>query len=279
MPTVDYEERGEGTPVVLVHGFPFDRSIWSAQLEELSDEARVIAIDLPGFGESEPLGEEEASIDGYADAIARLAGETGLDRLVIVGHSMGGYVALAFARRHPEMLAGLGLVCTRPGPDTEQARQGRYTMIENVRDKGAQAVVDAMLPRLLSSSTREEQPGVEEQTREVMLRQGSDGIIAALQAMASRPDSSPMLAQIEVPTAVIGGADDAIIPAAEEDLMAATIPGATQLRIDGAGHMPMLEQPERLNEALRNLARGSRTTPAIPTPADPHNIEGVRRHD
>ncbi|HEX8221147.1 MAG TPA: alpha/beta hydrolase [Chloroflexia bacterium] len=279
MPAVDYEERGRGVPVVLVHGFPFDRSIWSAQLEELSDEARVIAIDLPGFGGSEPLGEEEASIDGYADAIARWAGETGLDRLVIVGHSMGGYVALAFARRHPEMLAGLGLVCTRPGPDTEQARQGRYTMIENVRDKGAQAVVDAMLPRLLSPGTREERPGVEEQTREVMLRQGSDGIIAALQAMASRPDSSPMLAQIEVPTAVIGGADDAIIPAAEEDLMAATIPGATQLRIDGAGHMPMLEQPGRLTEALRNLARGSGTTPAIPTPADPHNIEGVRRHD
>ena len=120
---------------------------------------------------------------------------------------------------------------------------------------------------------------MEEQTREVMLRQGSDGIIAALQAMASRPDSSPMLAQIHLPTAVIGGADDAIIPAPEEDLMAATIPGAAQVRIDGAGHMPMLEQPERLTEALRNLARGSRTTPAIPTPADPHNIEGVRRHD
>jgi pimeloyl-ACP methyl ester carboxylesterase len=279
MPTLDYEERGEGTPVVLVHGFPFDRSIWRAQLEELSDEARVIAIDLPGFGGSQPLEAGEASIDGYADAIARWAGEVGLDRFVIAGHSMGGYVALAFARRHPEMLAGLGLVCTRPGPDTEQARQGRYTMIDNVREKGPQAVVDAMLPRLLSPRTREKQPGVEEQTRQVMLRQGSGGIIAALQAMASRPDSSPMLAQIEVPTAVIGGADDAIIPAAEEDLMAATIPGATQLRIDGAGHMPMLEQPERLTDALLNLARGSRTTPTLPTPADPHNIDGVRRHD
>ena len=279
MPTLDYEERGEGTPVVLVHGFPFDRSIWRAQLEGLSSDARVIAIDLPGFGGSQPLGDGEATIDGYADAIARWAGETGLDRLVIVGHSMGGYVALAFARRHVEMLAGLGLVCTRPGPDTEQARQGRYTMIENVREKGPQAVVDAMLPRLLSPRTREERPAVEEQTRQVMLRQGSEGIIAALQAMASRPDSSPILARIEAPTAVIGGADDAIIPGSDEDLMAATIPGATRLRIDGAGHMPMLEQPERLTEALRNLARGSRTTPTIPTPADPHNIDGVRRHD
>lgn len=279
MSTLNYEERGQGVPLVLVHGFPFDRSIWQAQLDELSDEARVIAIDLPGFGGSRPLQSDEASIDDYADSIANWAGELGLDRLAIVGHSMGGYVALAFARRHAGMLAGLGLVCTRPGPDTEQGRQGRYTMIENVREKGSQAVADAMLPRLLSPQTREQRPGVEEQTRQVMLRQDGQGIITALQAMASRPDSSPMLAQIQVPTAVIGGADDAIIPAAEEDLMAATIPGATQVRIDGAGHMPMLEQPERLTEALRNLARGSRTAPAMPEPADPHNIEGVRRHD
>jgi pimeloyl-ACP methyl ester carboxylesterase len=136
-----------------------------------------------------------------------------------------------------------------------------------------------MLPRLLSPQTRENGSEVEEQTREVMLRQDSDGIIAALQAMATRPDASPTLPQIEVPTAVIGGADDAIIPAPDEDLMAATISGATQVRIDGAGHMPMLEQPERLAEALRNLARGSRTTPVIPEPDDPHNIDGVRRHD
>lgn len=279
MSTLKYHEHGQGPPLVLVHGFPFDHSIWHAQLEVVSDEARVIAVDLPGFGGSQSLQGDEPSIDGYADAIARWAGEAGIDKFVLAGHSMGGYVALAFARRYPEMLTGLGLVCTRPGPDTEQAKQGRYTMIENVRERGPQAVVDAMLPRLLSQQTREKRSEVVEQTRKVMLHQSSDGIIAALKAMASRPDSSPILAEIRVPTAVIGGAEDAIIPAADEDLMAATIPGATQVRIDGAGHMPMLEQPERLAEALRNLARGSRTTPPIPGPADLHNIEGVQRHD
>jgi pimeloyl-ACP methyl ester carboxylesterase len=279
MSTLHHEERGEGMPLVLVHGFPFDSAIWRAQLEDLSSDARMIAIDLPGSGGSEPLPGDAASIDDYADAIARWAGEVGLIKFALVGHSMGGYVALAFARRYAEMLAGLGLVCTRPGPDTEQARQGRYTMIENVREKGPQAVVDAMLPRLLSPQTLETRPEVADQTRDVMLRQSSAGIIAALQAMASRPDSSPYLAQIRLPTAVIGGADDAIIPAAEEDLMAAIILGATQVRIEGAGHMPMLEQPQRLSDALRNLARGSTTLPPIPAPADPHNIEGVRRHD
>lgn len=279
MATLNYEERGEGMPLVLVHGFPFDGSIWREQLEELGREARVIAIDLPGFGRSQALAGDEASIDDYADAIARWAGELGLNRLVLAGHSMGGYVALAFARRHPEMLAGLVLVCTRPGPDTEQAREGRYKMIGDVEERGAQAVVDAMLPRLVSERTREKRPEVADQVREVMLRQSSEGIIAALRAMATRPDATPTLGQIQVPTAVIGGADDAIIPAAEEDLMAATIAGATQVRIDSAGHMPMLEQAERLNEALLNLARGSRTLPDIPEPADPHNIEGVRRHD
>jgi pimeloyl-ACP methyl ester carboxylesterase len=265
MSTLKHHEHGRGTALVLVHGFPFDHSIWHAQLEDVSDEARVIAVDLPGFGGSQPLQGDEPSIDGYADALARWVGEVGLDRFALVGHSMGGYVALVFARRYPELLAGLGLVCTRPGPDTEQARQGRYTMIENVRESGPQAVVDAMLPRLLSQQTREKRPDVVEQTRQVMLRQSSDGIIAALKAMASRPDSSPMLAEISVPTAVIGGAQDAIIPAVDEDLMAATV--------------PMLEQPESLAEALCNLARGSRTTPSIPGPTDPHNIEGVRSRD
>lgn len=258
MATLNYEERGQGqgVPLVLVHGFPFDGSIWREQLEEVGNEARVIAVDLPGFGQSQALPGEDVSIDDYADAIARWANEAGIDKLAIAGHSMGGYVALAFARRHPQMLAGLGLVATRPGADTEQARQGRYKLIEEVKQRGQQAVVDSMLPRLVSERTRQERPEVADQVRDVMLRQSSQAMIAAMRAMSNRPDSTPSLGQIQVPTAVIGGADDAIIPAADEDLMATTIPGATQVRIDGSGHMPMLEQPGRLSEALRNLARG-----------------------
>jgi 3-oxoadipate enol-lactonase len=253
--TLYHEERGEGTPVVLVHGFPFDHSIWQAQLKALGREARALAPDLPGFGRSKPLSAKEPTMDDYAERIARWAGDSGLDRFVLVGHSMGGYIAFALARLYPERLLGLGLVCTRPGPDSEEGRRNRYKMIDAVEEKGAQATVDAMLSKLFGKRTQEEKPKVVEQTRRLMLAQSSEGIVAALKAMASRPDSTPLLAGIRVPTLVISGAEDSIIPAQDADLMASTIPGARKESIGDAAHMPMLEQPDELSALLRSLAR------------------------
>ncbi len=275
---LNYTERGEGMPLVLIHGFPFDHTIWSRQLEEVGDSVRVLAPDLPGFGQSRALEGGEATMDDYADRLAQWAQEVGLGRFVLVGHSMGGYVAFAFLRRHADMIAGLGLVCTRSGPDSEQGKKGRYEMADNVRERGPQAVVDAMLPRLLSDETREKNPQIVAQLKEIMLRQSKEGIIAALQAMATRPNSSPLLETIEVPTLVVGGAGDQIIPAPEIDLMAATIPGARQERIDGAAHMPMMERPDKLSGMLRDLALGSRTVPNVPEPPDTDNIAKVRTH-
>ena len=251
------EENGEGMPIVLLHGFPFDHNIWREQVNGVSKGARVLVPDLPGFGGSSPLPDAEPTMDRYANQLALWAGMVGLDRFVLVGHSMGGYIAFAFARLYPEMLAGLGLVCTRPGPDSEQAREGRYALIKEVWERGPQAVVDSMLPKLFAPPTKEKKPEIIEQVREMMLRQSADGIVAALRAMASRPDSSPMLPQINVPTLVASGESDVIIPAQEVDLMASTIPGAAQDVIAGAGHMPMMEQPEKLNDILSRLTRGA----------------------
>src|SRR5207248_477284 len=150
------EERGEGTPLVLLHGFPFDHTIWQQQLDEVSNNTRVLAPDLPGFGKSDALPGAEPAMDDYAGRVAQWADETGLGKFVLVGHSMGGYIAFAFARLYPERLSGLGLVCTRPGPDSEQTREGRYNMIKQVRDKGAQATVDAMSPNLCARRTTEQ---------------------------------------------------------------------------------------------------------------------------
>jgi 3-oxoadipate enol-lactonase len=276
---LSYEERGEGVPLVLVHGFPFDHSIWRSQLDSMGEGVRVLVPDLPGFGQSAPLPDTEPTMPDYANQLALWAGEVGLDKFVLVGHSMGGYIAFAFARGYAHMLSGLGLVCTRPGPDTEQAKQGRYTQIAQVWDRGPQAVVDAMLPRLFSPRTKDANPGLVEQVRELMLRQNPEGIVSALRAMASRPDSFPMLEKIQVPTLVVSGLDDAIIPAEEADLMAATIPGARQERIDGAGHMLMMEQAGSLTEMLRDLARGSLTNPQPPEPPSPQDIAGARTRD
>jgi 3-oxoadipate enol-lactonase len=243
----------------------------------VSDTARVLAVDLPGFGKS-PLPPPQPLLDDYVAALREWAEALGLKRFVLVGHSMGGYVALNFAQHYMGRLLGLGLVCTRAGADTEQARQNRLKQIDTVWDQGTAPVVDAMLPNLLSPATKEKHPEVVAQLREIMMRASAGGIVSALWAMARRPDVTAVLPTIAVPTVVVSGADDAIIPAPEADLLAASIVGAVQERIPGAGHMPMLEQPDRLSAVLRDLARGARTSEDIPAPPPAQDIAGVRTH-
>jgi pimeloyl-ACP methyl ester carboxylesterase len=225
------------------------------QLDALSDDARVFAPDLPGFGESTPLAgkAKDATIGEYAAELAGWARDMGLTRLTLAGHSMGGYVAMAFARLYPDMLSRLVLVCTRPGPDSDEGREGRYETAAAVKERGPQAVVDAMLPRLVSGATRESKPDVVERVEDMMLRQSEEGIVAALYAMAARPDSGPSLAQVEVPTLIITGAEDTIIPAEEAGKMLDLIPGSRHVEIAGAAHMPMLEDAEAFNDALRGF--------------------------
>ena len=145
-------------------------------------------------------------MDTYADAVAARAKGAGLDKFVLAGHSMGGYIAFAFARRHPQMLSGLVLVCTRPGADSDAAREGRYKLIADVRQRGPQAVVDGMLPKLFAPQTYQSNPELVEETREMMLRQSEQGITDAIRAMAERPNSTSGLDKISVPTLIVTGA-------------------------------------------------------------------------
>ena len=250
-----HAESGVGEALVLVHGFPFDGKMWSGQLDALSEQARVLAPDLPGFGDSSALpGKvEDASMGDYAAELAGWARDMGITRLTLAGHSMGGYVAMAFARLYPDMLGRLVLVCTRPGPDTDEGREGRYKLAAAVKERGPQAVVDGMLPKLLSEATKQNRPEIVQQVEEIMQRQSVEGIVAALYAMASRPDSGPSLEQVEVPTLIITGAEDPIIPAADADKMLELIPGSRHVAIPATAHMPMMEDPEAFNEALRGF--------------------------
>lgn len=250
-------ESGTGTPLALVHGFPFDASIWQGQLEALGDVAHILAPDLPGFGQSAPLPEAGGvSMDAYAEALAAWARDKGLEKIVMLGHSMSGYVAFAFARRHADMLAGLILTNTKATPDTEAGKEGRYKLAAEVEKRGPQAVVDAMLPKLFAPGTEERNPQVVARVRGVMLSQQPQGIIAALHAMAARPDSTPDLSNIHVPTLIISGAQDALMPANEAELMHSRIKDAQHIVIEGAGHLPMLENPAAFNSALRGFLGG-----------------------
>jgi pimeloyl-ACP methyl ester carboxylesterase len=194
-------------------------------------------------------------MDAYADTLAEALAANGQNNVVLLGHSMGGYIAFAFARRHAEMLKALVLVATRAGADSEAGREGRYKQAAAVEERGAQAVVDAMLPKLFAPATYENKAQLVEQIRATMLKQNRAGIIAALYAMASRPDSTPDLPNMSVPTLVINGLEDAIIPTTEADLLHSQIRGSTHAPIEGAGHMLMLEQPDKFNKALDAFLR------------------------
>ena len=245
---------GEGPAVVFLHGYPLDRSIWAHQVTHLHG-VRRIAPDLRGFGRSDApdLGYSMAT---WADDVAALLEALGEERAVLCGLSMGGYVAFEFARRHPGRLAGLVLVDTRAGPDGEEARRGRDAAIQLVREKGAGAIAEQMLPKLFAPATVRRRPEVVTQVEAVIRRTPVAGIAGALAAMRDRADSRPLLPTLEVPAMVLVGAEDGLTPPPEAEEMAAALPGAELREIPEAGHLAPVEQPEAVTTAIAEFVRG-----------------------
>jgi 3-oxoadipate enol-lactonase len=252
--TISCVDRGAGTPVLLVHGFPLDHTMWAAQIDALAEVARVIAPDLRGFGGT-PLGDVDVSrgvaMEQYADDLVELLDALAIrEPVVLCGFSMGGYVAWQFVRKYPERLRALVQIDTRAAADTDEARAGRIKMAENVAEWGSPRVAEMMGPKLFAPQSFEKLPKVLRAVREVVGRTLPAGIAAAQRGMAARPDMRDLLPKIAVPTLVIAGEEDAIIPAKEMESMAGAIPGAKFVAIAGAGHMTTMENPAAVNEAL-----------------------------
>ncbi|HSE27189.1 MAG TPA: alpha/beta fold hydrolase [Gemmatimonadales bacterium] len=245
---------GEGPAVVFLHGYPLDRTIWAHQVANLPG-FRRIAPDLRGFGRSDApdLG---YSMETWADDVAALLDALGEERAVLTGHSMGGYVAFEFARRHRDRLAGLILVDTRAGADSEEARRGRDAAIQLVRERGAGPIAEQMLPKLFAPGSPARRPEAVAQVEAVMRRTPVAGIAGALAAMRDRADSRPLLPTLDVPALVLVGAEDGITPPAEAEAMAAALPGAMLREIPEAGHMASLEQPEVVTAAIAEFLGG-----------------------
>jgi len=240
---------GVGTPVVLLHAFPLDSRMWLPQVEALGG-YEVIVPDLRGFGAGAALAGEVSDMDLLADDIALLLDERKLERVVLCGLSMGGYVALAFARRHMDRLGGLVLCNTRAGADSDDARAARLAMVERVLAEGVGFLPETMLPRLLGETTRRDQPELVASVTQTILDQHPRGIAAAQRGMAARPDSTEALGRITVPTLVITGLEDALIEPEESREMAASIRDSRLVQVPGAGHLVNLEKAELVNEAL-----------------------------
>jgi pimeloyl-ACP methyl ester carboxylesterase len=241
---------GAGTPLVLLHAFPLDGRMWAPQVDALAGSYQVIVPDLRGFGAARDQAVPEAGMDLLADDVARLLDDRGLERVVLGGLSLGGYVALAFMRRHAGRVSGLVLLDTKATSDGDQAREDRLEMADRVLVEGNGFVAEAMLPKLLGQTSREHRPELVERVAALVREQPPEAIAGAQRGMAARPDATDVLAAIGVPTLVVTGEEDAVTgPEVGRDL-AAAIPGARFLLVEEAGHLSNLEQPEVVNEAL-----------------------------
>ena len=247
-----YADQGRGMPVVLLHAFPQGHTMWAPQLDAFSTTHRVIAPDFLGFGESDaPDG--PYSLDHYADDVKGLLDHLSIRQAVLAGLSMGGYTLFAFYRKYPERVKALVLADTRAGADTEEGKAGRFAMAQTAQARGAGAIADIMLPKLLSPVALQTKPDLVQRVRATIEQTQISGIAGALMAMAERPDSVSLLTQIARPTLIITGELDGPTPPAEGKLMAERIPGARLEIIPQAGHLSNLEQPEAFNKALRSF--------------------------
>ncbi|HXF82542.1 MAG TPA: alpha/beta fold hydrolase [bacterium] len=247
-----YDDQGQGIPVVLLHGFPFSRRMWSAQLPALTRQARVITIDLRGFGESTGVPE---SMEQLAADVHALVQALGLPPFVLAGFSMGGYVAFRYLAAHARTVRALMLLDTRAEADGPEARQRRYAGIERIRREGPAGFLDDFARLLVSPRTAEARPEVVTEVRRLMEGTPAETLIGGLRAMAERPDSTPLLPQLSLPTLVVVGEDDRATPVESARAMAAAIPGAQLVIIPGAGHVANIEQPDAFNQALTGFLR------------------------
>jgi len=250
---LDVGPTGPGPPLVLLHAFPLHSAMWAPQLEALSSTRRVIAPDLLGFGGSDaPDSLFRYTMLGYADLVAGLLDRLGLDRVVLGGLSMGGYVAFAFMRQYADRVAGLILADTRAGPDTAEAFERRTDQQDQVARIGTTALVEVLLAGLLCDHTRTHRLELVEQVRRLMANPAA-GYIGALEAMKHRPDATPELAGITVPTLVVVGEEDALSPPEVARAMQEGIADARLAVLPRAGHLSNLEAPEEFNAAVSDL--------------------------
>ncbi|MDR5708824.1 MAG: alpha/beta hydrolase [Armatimonadota bacterium] len=249
------EDAGKGLPVLLLHGFPLSSEIWSPLRDVLASRCRVVTPDLRGFGRSDKP-EGPYTMESLAEDVLGLADTLGLDRFVLGGHSMGGYVAFRVAARAPGRLVGLILVCTRAEPDTEEGKARRRQAIETIRAEGSRSFLEAFLPNLLGATAKASRPELLERLREIASAIPAHVLVGCLVGMRDRPDSRDLLPRIQVPALVVAGEEDPVTPLESARRMAEGFPRAQLVLLPRCGHTPSLEAPEALARALLQFLGG-----------------------
>lgn len=255
---VAYEDVGQGLPLVLVHGHPFDRSMWRDQVRAFRAHYRVITFDLRGYGETTVI-PGKTSLGEFARDIAGLLDYLGVNDVILGGLSMGGQIVLEFYRLFPRRVRALILADTFAQLDTDERRQERYNTAERLMNEGMHAYADEVLPKMIAPGTIERQPEVAAHVLSMMRGTSPAGAAAALRGRAERQDYTPLLPEITAPTLIIVGGDDEFTPISDAEYMRERIPNSQMAVIEETGHMPNLERPDEFNrvveEFLRTLAR------------------------
>lgn len=248
-----FEDTGRGPGVLFLHGYPLGRKLWRPQLEQLLWTIRVLAPDLRGHGDTDAPAGPYTMARLADDVVAFLDAREAHEPVVVCGLSMGGYVALELAARHPKRVAGLMLTATRASADTPEGRAGRDSQAQLVREKGMAAVAETMLPKLFAPKNLKAQSGNVDYVRRMMLAAKPEGIVEILGGIRDRRDFLPELARLAVPTLIVHGADDVLIPKSEAEAMHRAIRGSRFELVQGAGHLPNLEQPLAFNKLVKGF--------------------------
>jgi pimeloyl-ACP methyl ester carboxylesterase len=247
-----YDQNGQGPAVVLLHAFPLNRAMWGSQVAALRDRFTVITPDYRGFGESDPPS-GPLTMNDYASDVLGLLDALGVRQAILGGCSIGGYVAFRIMATAPERVRALVIADSRAEPDSDEARQRRHAAIARIQSEGPVGFVEEFAAGLVGPTTKAQRPGVASTVRSIIGSPNPAGLTAALAALASRPDSRPLLPSVTVPSLVLVGEEDALTPPASSEAMAQAMPRATLVKIPGAGHLANLEAPEAFNRALRSF--------------------------
>jgi pimeloyl-ACP methyl ester carboxylesterase len=244
--TLAYEKLGSGKPLMLIHGYPLDHAIWNDVANLLKNDFTVILPDVRGFGQSTTI-ESQYTVADMAGDLAGLLDHLGIEKLALAGHSMGGYIALAFAKKYPRRVSGLGLVASQAAADPPDRKEGRYQTAAEIAQKGVGIVADTMTPKLSPIAS------VQAFARAMIERQSKSALIGALKAMAEREDLFSYLSSVTYPVALIHGNADALIPVDRAREIKAVLPSASLIELQGGGHMPMMEFPNETAGGLKLL--------------------------
>nr|WP_091021932.1 alpha/beta hydrolase [Bacillus sp. UNCCL81] len=247
--SIAYKDQGKGKPIVLIHGFMGSHAYWDKVIPKLAEDFRVIAIDLPGHGDSTSI-KEEHSIEDYADTLKDLLDQLNINQVTLFGHSLGGYITLAFAERYSNYLNGFSLIHSTAYPDSEEAKKGRAATAEKVKNEGVKNVVDGLIPKLFSPKNIQKNSSEIDLAKHIGYKTSVDGTIKALISMKNRPDRNHVMNDTTLPVLLLAGKDDQIIP--PEKTFSVQKENIKTSTLNNAGHMSMYESPEELINEMKD---------------------------